>query len=150
MSAMSIKQWCLKWNYSIPTFYAMQKAGTGPEIIHPLGAGGPRITEEADREWVERSKADRASKKGQRETARKVQLAKQAAKIATESPLHLSNVRRGNPPGIPRKVAHLKTATPPYWGMSVSSFLSIRPNSQPTLPVPASMFSSRISSTTMR
>jgi hypothetical protein len=113
MSAMSIKQWCEKWNYSLPTFYAMQRAGTGPEVVRPLGAGGPRISEEVDREWVERTKKLRASKKGQRETERKVQLAKQAAKIATESPLHLSNVRRGNPPGIPRKVAHLNKVAPP-------------------------------------
>ena len=49
--SFSIKGWCEYRKYSIGTFYKMKREGVAPKITQPPGAP-PRITQEADAEWV--------------------------------------------------------------------------------------------------
>jgi hypothetical protein len=50
--SFSIREWCAFRKYSIATFYKLRKNGIAPKVTQPPGTP-PRITVEADREWLE-------------------------------------------------------------------------------------------------
>ena len=47
----SIKEWCEYRRYSYAAFYNMKRRGVAPKVLRLPGAP-PRITDEADAEWV--------------------------------------------------------------------------------------------------
>lgn len=50
--AWAIREWCDRWGFSRPHFYALRKEGNSPETI---GHGkGQRITLEAEQRWLKR------------------------------------------------------------------------------------------------
>jgi predicted DNA-binding transcriptional regulator AlpA len=53
---MTIDQWCNKHDLSRSTFYKLRKIGKAPRIIKVLEC--VRITDDADREWVEAREAE--------------------------------------------------------------------------------------------
>ena len=87
----SIRDWCRDRGYSITTFYKMQRLGIAPTVT-PALCGPPRISDEADAEWLERMNnpfgtlADQIEKMNaaRRERARK------AATKSVTSPHHVS------------------------------------------------------------
>src|SRR5262249_44946615 len=96
---MTIEQWCLKRNRSDTSYYNLRKAGLAPEVIDPpcKDGGGPRITQQSDRNWekemVRLAKQESARKEAERKSAQ----ASMAGKIAVKSLLHVSNRKRQSP-----------------------------------------------------
>ena len=93
--SFSIKDWCEYRHYSIGTFYAMKKKGVAPKITQPPGAP-PRITQEADAEWVvfcNNLPPDKAAEAAAISAERRERTRK-AAKKSAASPLHVSRRER--------------------------------------------------------
>jgi hypothetical protein len=91
----SIKEWCLFRHYSIGTFYEMKRRGVAPKVAQPPGAP-PRITDEADAEWVkfcDNLPPDKAAEAAAIANERRTRTRKAAAKSAA-SPLHVSRRER--------------------------------------------------------
>jgi predicted DNA-binding transcriptional regulator AlpA len=60
LRAFSINEWCARWGYSRPHFYALRRDGNAPEVI---GTGkAQRISLEAEARWLKRQ--ERLAKKG--------------------------------------------------------------------------------------
>jgi predicted DNA-binding transcriptional regulator AlpA len=58
--AFTINEWCARWGYSRPHFYALRRDGNAPEVI---GTGkAQRISLEAEARWLKRQ--ERLAKKG--------------------------------------------------------------------------------------
>jgi len=91
----SIKEWCRDRRYSVPSFYHMEKRGVAPQVTRLPGAA-PRITDEADREWLKFTQnlpADIIAEVKAISAERRARTAK-AAKKAVRSPKHVSHRRR--------------------------------------------------------
>jgi predicted DNA-binding transcriptional regulator AlpA len=57
--AFTITEWCARFGYSRPHFYALRKLGQSPDVI---GTGkGTRVTLEAEQLWLKRQ--ERLAKK---------------------------------------------------------------------------------------
>ncbi len=93
-SDMTIQQWCAKHNYSLTTFYKLEREGNAPEVIRPPGTNAPRISQRADRAWEKRMQRLRRQTAGQREAERRSKMTATAGRIAAKSPLHVSNRNR--------------------------------------------------------
>jgi hypothetical protein len=94
--SFSIKEWCAYRRYSVATYYNMQRNGVAPRIIHPPHSP-PRITYEADEQWVEfcnNLPADKAEK-AEAITAERLDRTRKAGAAAVLSPLHCKT--RGRP-----------------------------------------------------
>jgi hypothetical protein len=85
----SIKAWCAYRGYSIATFYKMKREGVAPKIIQPPHAP-PRITNEADQEWVQFVGNLPADKAAQAEaiSAERRDRTRAAGAAAVKSPKH--------------------------------------------------------------
>jgi hypothetical protein len=93
--AFTITEWRKHRGYSKATFYGMKRKGTAPRITQPPGAP-PRITVEADHEWLERSnnlQGEMAETAAHDADLRRERSRKAAAK-AILSPTHVSNRHR--------------------------------------------------------
>jgi hypothetical protein len=93
--AFTIKGWCRFRGYSPATFYKMKKNGVAPKVTQPPGAP-PRISAEADREWLEfcnNPKGEMAATAARSAEQRRERAVKAAAK-AIESPRHVANRHR--------------------------------------------------------
>jgi hypothetical protein len=91
----SIREWCAFRKYSIATFYKLRKNGIAPKVTQPPGTP-PRITDEADREWLEL--VNNLNGKMAAEAGRLAELRRERAVTAVsksvESPKHVSNRNR--------------------------------------------------------
>jgi hypothetical protein len=57
-AGLSPAQFCRRYQISRSTFEAWRRAGCGPAELQPQGKGGHiRITEQAEREWLQRRTA---------------------------------------------------------------------------------------------
>jgi hypothetical protein len=94
--AFSIREWCLYRGYSIATFYKMKKNGMAPKVTQPPGTP-PRITQEADAEWLERvnNLKGKSAETAVRDAELRRDRAVAAASKAIASPAHIANRRRG-------------------------------------------------------
>jgi hypothetical protein len=93
--AFSIKAWCKFRGYSVATFYKMKRNGVAPKVTQPPGAP-PRISAEADREWLEfcnNPNGEMAATAARGAEQRRERAVKAAAK-SIESPKHVSNRHR--------------------------------------------------------
>jgi hypothetical protein len=90
---MTIFQWCAKHNYSLTTFYKLEREGNAPEVIRPPGIAAPRITPRADREWEEKMLRLAKEEAGRLETERRSQIKAAAGRAAAASPNHISQRR---------------------------------------------------------
>jgi hypothetical protein len=77
----------------VPTFYKMKNAGVGPRVTQPPGAP-PRITAEADAEWLERANNLTLAAEAARLSEKRRGRARSAAAKAIESPKHISRRKR--------------------------------------------------------
>ncbi len=93
--AFTIKGWCRFRGYSPATFYKMKKNGVAPRVTQPPGAP-PRITREADAEWLtfcDNLTGEKAAEAAHISEARRDRAIKAAAK-SIESPKHVANRHR--------------------------------------------------------
>jgi hypothetical protein len=93
--AFSIKAWCKFRGYSVATFYKMKRNGVAPKVTQPPGAP-PRITQEADAEWLkfcDNLTGEKAAEAAHISEARRARAVKAAAK-SIESPKHVANRHR--------------------------------------------------------
>jgi hypothetical protein len=91
----SIKEWCAYRGYSVATFYKMKKNGVAPRITQPPGTP-PRITQEADQEWLQLAnnlQGDAATEAAHLADSRRKRAITAASK-AVESPEHVSKRKR--------------------------------------------------------
>jgi predicted DNA-binding transcriptional regulator AlpA len=52
LRAFTINQWCARWGFSRPHFYALRRDGNAPEVI---GTGkAQRISLESEQRWLKR------------------------------------------------------------------------------------------------
>jgi hypothetical protein len=93
--AFSIRAWCEFRDYSVATFYKMKRLGVAPKITE-LPGSPPRISREADAEWLQAAEnlKDDAAKAVQRAAKSRRDRAVAAASKAIKSPAHVSNRRR--------------------------------------------------------
>ena len=91
----TIKGWCAFRGYSTATFYKMKKNGVAPRVTQPPGAP-PRITQEADHEWLERvnNLTGEAAAEVERISERRRGRALKAAAKAVVAPGHPANKHR--------------------------------------------------------
>jgi hypothetical protein len=85
--AYSIKEWCAYRGYSVATFYKMKKNGVAPRITELPGAP-PRISQEADHEWL--AAANNRNAETEHLAEQRQERARKAAARAIESPRHVS------------------------------------------------------------
>jgi hypothetical protein len=86
----SIKEWCEYRRYSHAGFYNMQRRGVAPKVLRLPGAP-PRITNEADAEWLkacDNLPADIIAENEAISTERRDRT-RGAGKVAAESPKHV-------------------------------------------------------------
>jgi hypothetical protein len=94
---LTIKQFCQLENISISTFKKMGRDGIGPHVSYVAGMTLRRITPESYREWkkvaAERERA--AAPQIEAERLARIERNKKAARLAVQSPRHVSKRRRG-------------------------------------------------------
>ena len=80
----NIKQWCVRRGISVTTFYAWEKRGRAPTVIHIGGVA--RITAKHDAEWERREAKRTKSKAAKREAELRSAIASKAGTIGAASP----------------------------------------------------------------
>jgi hypothetical protein len=109
---MTIDGFCKAEGISRATFYALQRRGMGPQLTEIIAPGEPginrgrglrlvRIAAESARAWREKIAQARASEAAELEIARAREQRVAAAKLAAQSPNHVSK-NRARPPSTAR------------------------------------------------
>lgn len=87
-------EWRAKHRVTPAVRFKLRRLGLMPEMLDVPGCRLRTVTPEADRAWVERMREYSASEQMKLERQRRVEQARAAAKLAVESPKHISNRRR--------------------------------------------------------
>ena len=88
----TIGEFCSRRKISAPTFYKMLDEGKGPRI-HRIGRS-PRISFEAERDWVKEREAEFAKEAESVEAQRRKDHARRIASLSVASDNHISKRRK--------------------------------------------------------
>ncbi len=90
----TISQFCTAENISRATFFKLQRAGTGPELLRIPHSNIVRVTAAARRAWHLRMESADQQEAAGRERQRRVDHAARAGRAAAKSEAHIANRRR--------------------------------------------------------